>query len=82
MTPRISSVFHRQKKSTFRWFLHHQEGISGPENGGILKLIYKASLGDGFSLTEALHTAYIGEYLHFRYLEMLADYNFNWNSGL
>ena len=34
---------------------------------------YKAILGAEFPLTEALHTAYIGEYFHFRYPAMFGD---------
>ena len=34
---------------------------------------YKAILGAGFPLTEALHTAHIGGYFHFRYPAMFGD---------
>ena len=38
--------------------------------------------GGGFSLTKALYTAYIGEYLHFRYLKCLVILAFWWISDI
>ena len=48
----------------------HQEFRSVPKMEGFLNLSYKAILGVGFpEYISRIHTAYIGEYLHFRYLQ-------------
>ena len=48
--------------------------VSGTQNGGTATVPYKAVFGVGFPLHRAcIHVAYIGEYLHFRYLNFVDD---------
>ena len=54
--------------------LYHQEfQVPKMEVLNLIRLFW-----GGFSLTQAVHTAYIGEYLHFRYLKCLVTiYRYN-----
>ena len=47
----------------------HSPKISGTKNGDTVP--FNGYFGGGASLTEALHTAYVGAYLHFSYQKCL-----------
>ena len=63
--------------SSYRWLLFRNGNSPFTRNFRYLKMevlnLVSGDFGDGFSLTKALHTAYIGEYLHFRYLKCLVN---------
>ena len=51
------------------YMIHHQKfQVPKMQVLNLIRLFW-----GGFSLTQALHTAYIGEYLHFRYLKCLVN---------